>query len=635
MESDIQDYIPVEKDLIVKIEERQDGGSLGIVREFTYHDDMRLGIYDKENNKLYTMNNEKNKKKYDNNKYFGSGVQSAVYAIQDVEGKDFVLKISKSKKDYLVKKYIEDIKKCRVIQDNFTKIYFYGTIQYKESTYYYLIVPLYKTFSEIQELNLIEKIQYVKNMLAVLIKLKNIGYHWNDFKPDNIGMDEYFNCIIIDYETDTIIKNNSFYYGHMGINPPITNSWYAAYYDSNKSADISKLNTYMLSVIIFGLIHNKLFNTQSKMENFEEVYVDNIDLYDQCNHGFSEYQLDNLFYKLQNKNVGELPTYETTRKIMIGILKNIISESQYNLIKLITTLGYGLVNEKEIIEKKINMSNDEKSLIERNLGMVDVRKNAYVAMNMCIDKLYLTAKFNTSFIEFNNELKNIFEGNLITDSLKNLGEFNAIAAQILKKTLLPFLEYKEIDGTLKILHGIIDRIKLDDEKLLELSKENMFYYKTVYSLLSDYYKDKDFMEIDLLAKNYFYKDDPDPEIKKKYIEIVNTDIREIYKNLGFIAFHCFYDTDKRLFRIFYTKQRFSTDLINLLFNIHKTLSMDNDYTNLVVILISNESTVKNIKKLIQMNIRRELTQTFNQESQTAGNYNEHKMKYLSLKSLIS
>ena len=179
------------------------------------------------NKLVFKFSDEHNKKKIYNSNYLGKGANTSVFAIKQIkpieDDKLYVIRIFEdtisSVKQLIEKNYIRD-------KNNFIKaipnMYCYGEIlnidgkqiHSEYNNLCYVITELYNT--NFDSLNFSHKIKIFINLLELLDDAYNKKYFFWDLKFENIGYDDDYNCIMIDYDDRCVIQfpvDNPFYYG--------------------------------------------------------------------------------------------------------------------------------------------------------------------------------------------------------------------------------------------------------------------------------------------------------------------------------------------------------------------------------------------------------------------------------------
>jgi len=139
--------------------------------------------------------------------YFKAGSFTAVYVVRKPnDNVDLILRITTIEENILfdIKTYNDNIKIG--IKNNLPDYLYCGILTVNNKKYNYSIVKTYKVISDFVYETLANRKLFFKKLLELLAMLENKNYFINDFKPDNIGYDDTFNPIIIDYDAKTITR---------------------------------------------------------------------------------------------------------------------------------------------------------------------------------------------------------------------------------------------------------------------------------------------------------------------------------------------------------------------------------------------------------------------------------------------
>jgi len=155
---------------------------------------------------------EYNTQKEKNSNYLGKGVNTVVCAIKQIKDNNI----------YVIRIFERDLHSVQKIinhnykndKNNFDKaipnIYCYGRLLNDHDTnptkveLCYMIVDLYHT--NFNKLNFCKKIKIFVNLLELLKKAHEKNYFFWELKFDNIGYDNDYNCVMIDYD-DHCVKS--------------------------------------------------------------------------------------------------------------------------------------------------------------------------------------------------------------------------------------------------------------------------------------------------------------------------------------------------------------------------------------------------------------------------------------------
>jgi hypothetical protein len=171
--------------------------------------------------------------KYDSNNlkttpesiYLGKGSNTLVMSIQHVgnvhelDNKKLIIRITDSEV-FKPEKYVHDV---QLVGHCIPKVYMYGKLIYNQQKIYgYVICKKYHVLNDadIQQIRTQDKQLILNDLVKCLDKLQKAHYVLWDLKIQNIGYDDQYNCIIIDYDETTILEESV---------PPHANTYYPAY----------------------------------------------------------------------------------------------------------------------------------------------------------------------------------------------------------------------------------------------------------------------------------------------------------------------------------------------------------------------------------------------------------------------
>jgi len=184
---------------------------------------------DKSDKLVFQFVDEYNTQKKHGSKYLGKGANTVVCAIKKNkpigEDKIYIIRIFESNIETTTNFINNNYKRDKI---NFTNaipnIYCFGKILdktgnniYSDSMGSYLcytITDLYNT--SFDKLKFYNKIKIFVNLLQLLNDAQQKKYFFWDLKYDNIGYDDNYNCIMIDYDERCVIEfpvGNPFWYG--------------------------------------------------------------------------------------------------------------------------------------------------------------------------------------------------------------------------------------------------------------------------------------------------------------------------------------------------------------------------------------------------------------------------------------
>lgn len=143
--------------------------------------------------------------------YLGRGGYTAVFSILNENGKEFILRIEEQKTNNDLRLFIEQWKIDKnMFPKNIINILAYGiAIVDNVIVGTYTITDKYNDYPKIEKLNLMQKNEFIYNMLVFLKELKKNGIYYRDFKIHNIGFDKNLDFIVLDYDNITLMHRNS------------------------------------------------------------------------------------------------------------------------------------------------------------------------------------------------------------------------------------------------------------------------------------------------------------------------------------------------------------------------------------------------------------------------------------------
>jgi hypothetical protein len=258
---------------------------------------------------------------------FSNGTYTSVYKVIK-DGQEYILRMTTSDKIHFL--YNENISDdYNKYSDNLIKIYLHGIIKFdkKKGLYWISSNPneknmeifnfdfdyiLTKKYNRIQDskLNNEHKYKLLMNLLLLLQKLVNNNDIHTDLKLDNIGWNDNYDIIFIDYDSNTIMSlnyaeelfldNDKLFYKKFSSS---FRPYYITNLDHNDKLTIKKYDKYS----IYGL-YDCIKNLGIKLK--DSTYLMNHDLY-------SKNRLNNQDYDL-------IPTYEQLIDDLIRIKDQII-----------------------------------------------------------------------------------------------------------------------------------------------------------------------------------------------------------------------------------------------------------------------------------------------------------------------
>ena len=215
---------PVELNLLYMHQSTGGGISIDTIQEICLSDgdyltDKKHTIrFNFVNNTTLLTTAEYKHSKYSNCKYYKKGSGTAVYLIlKDKNTEELILRVTQKTPDYPpFSKSTYDNNKTLGITQNLSDFLYYGILNVTpkgynpglyDFKYNYTIVRKYKVIEDLQKGSYDNRKIFFKKLIQLLITLEKHNYIINDFKPDNMGYDDDYNPIVIDYDAATINMN--------------------------------------------------------------------------------------------------------------------------------------------------------------------------------------------------------------------------------------------------------------------------------------------------------------------------------------------------------------------------------------------------------------------------------------------
>jgi hypothetical protein len=201
--------------------------------------------------------------------YLGKGSNTTVISVTQqkglvhLNGQSFVIRITEPTTQFNNLKYTSD---KQLLGHHIPDAYYYGKLHCLENKVLnYVVVKKYNVFDSqtISNMRIHEKRNILYDLINCLTIIQDNNYVLWDLKIDNIGFDNNFKCILIDYSDDTIMKiDNKFY---LASNTYYPSYFYIAYisfigkYDEStraKNATVKKISANGLADVILNLFYN-------------------------------------------------------------------------------------------------------------------------------------------------------------------------------------------------------------------------------------------------------------------------------------------------------------------------------------------------------------------------------------------
>ena len=203
--NEIMAHNPTKIDLMYK--KIISGGTSGVVIDGIC-DTTNAKIFSKDMSVEYKFNDTKNVSLlFGTCNYFKAGSYTAVYIVNKPnDSTDYILRVTTIDSDILfdIKTYNEN--KKLGIRNNLPDYLYYGILTANDIKYNYSIVRIYKVIDDLKNESIDNRKLFFKKLLELLALLESKGHLINDLKPDNLGYDDKFNPVIIDYDATTVSK---------------------------------------------------------------------------------------------------------------------------------------------------------------------------------------------------------------------------------------------------------------------------------------------------------------------------------------------------------------------------------------------------------------------------------------------
>lgn len=322
--------------------------------------------------------------------YLGRGTFTAVFSILDRNGREFILRIEEQKTNNDLRLFIEQWKyDKRMFPKNIINIWAYGIAIVDDVVVgTYTITNKYNDYTQIEKLDLMQKNNFVYNMLVFLNKLKKNGIYYRDFKIHNIGFDDVdnLNFIVLDYDNETLMHRNSRNF------IDICSSLYRIPVNHNINA-LKQINK---SLSVCNGSYNLLIEQYDYPDEFKDSQFDK----------YYCYALAIIFTRL----------YFTDNADKIMFINNIIDHAkQYKDFEQKYAINNS-VNETTVIydDTKIN---ENKSMSSNFLGIGDVSNNN--SNSNYVNDLIIPAQYSSKSINLNSGINEL---STIPNSIQNINK---------------------------------------------------------------------------------------------------------------------------------------------------------------------------------------------------------------------
>lgn len=181
-------------------------------------------------NKYKFSFDESNKNMLNNSIYLGKGSNTAVisivqnYGLETLNNSEFVIRITKEENKFNVEKYKTD---KELVNKYIPTSYYYGILHCENGTKLnYVISQKCNIFNQknIDSISYQNKQKFLIDLLSCLEMLQSHGYVLWDLKISNVGYTYDYDCVLIDYDENTILpsfiwsKTNTYYPTYIYIN---------------------------------------------------------------------------------------------------------------------------------------------------------------------------------------------------------------------------------------------------------------------------------------------------------------------------------------------------------------------------------------------------------------------------------
>jgi hypothetical protein len=203
---------PIRKNLIIK--KSQIGGRLfapDIIKLINLNQGLAIYDFDDQSKKMFN---------FKENYSLGNGTNTVLYKIQPVS--ELPHEFNKYSDKLLIRIYDDSAEQINLLMNenyiehkkrfpkNIIDIYYYGNIQINNdgntSNVYYSITREYNIIANnFLDRSFDQSLDILKSLLTFLNELYKSNICYRDMKTENIGYDEYNNCVIIDYDSITLL----------------------------------------------------------------------------------------------------------------------------------------------------------------------------------------------------------------------------------------------------------------------------------------------------------------------------------------------------------------------------------------------------------------------------------------------
>lgn len=294
-------------------------------------------------------NNIGNKRHKILGKCIAAGTFTAVIGVRDISknknfiDKKLIMRIF-SMRHQTMRNFISRWKHDKQLYtENIIDIYFYGNVIGAKERTRYVMTKMYRTFNDatLDTMEFNKKIMLVNNLLILCDRIRTSGKYIRDLKLENIGFDENYNIVLIDYEEITIIDPNdstlllsqdynaklkywSGTYSPYNIGILEGDDAVISFTDTKEKRDIK--NTLLLNSVSIGLVHiiGMMFIEERLRNNFQ-IFMNKFG-YDYVEKSF-EGMTSIDYIEMVNR---EIQSFEFGEKIE-RLLKILLCQETYNI----------------------------------------------------------------------------------------------------------------------------------------------------------------------------------------------------------------------------------------------------------------------------------------------------------------
>ena len=423
------------------------------------------GLYFETNDK----DKNKNKKSNSNFNYLGNGTFTVVVSIKyiDFRGSNnnpknwddkfndrLILRITEENSDNLIENNYKKDKP--IFGENLLDIYLYGKLKIKlkdeDKEYYYTITREYNT--NLTELNIYNKIKFIKSYFEVLILAHDNKIFYRDSKYENVGYDLDENIckfIILDYDEYTLVRIDAISEkDKIDTTKPFFHGTFPVYYainyifgDKDNIKNLPKNNYDKLYISgMIDILNKLLLNENNNITTFLNYCSTFVMIKNHINKSFRNTTTFKQFTEIQQKKILKI------KDDLNAYNKNSIFFSEITLINLEQTISelFNFFIKDLIYDSLLEKYEDVKGikLIEKKLN--------------CINKIFISI---INILENNQPSKNIKKmPEDINDLIKKI-LINVYSNIPFEKDINDYLEKNNLDKDSFIAYCITTKTDLD------------------------------------------------------------------------------------------------------------------------------------------------------------------------------